>query len=108
MPAKFRYKFFTFLEMHDAVKYFSHKEGIMKAQSWRYIVSAIIILLLVNCSTSNIAKRGEYIRENSISKGLPRIDILARFGKPIETIWVYELNWQFLLPNNLDRDCLRY
>ena len=51
----------------------------------KYIVLTALTLLLASCSTSNIANRGEYIEQTTISKGLPRIDLLARFGSPIES-----------------------
>lgn len=57
----------------------------MSRESWQYVILAILALLLTSCSTSNIANRGEYIDQKCIVKGTPRIDILARFGSPIET-----------------------
>ena len=57
----------------------------MSRESWQYVILAILALLLISCSTSNIANRGEYIDQKCIVKGTPRIDILARFGSPIET-----------------------
>jgi hypothetical protein len=44
-----------------------------------------LVMLFAGCSTANIAKRGEYIDAKSIQNGTPRLDILARFGQPIET-----------------------
>lgn len=64
------------------------KEGIMREiskKSWQYVVLAILGLSLASCSTANIVGRGEFIEQNSILKGVPRIDLLARFGSPIET-----------------------
>lgn len=57
----------------------------MKTNSMTFIMPIVLVLLIASCSTSNIANRGEYIKQTSISKGLPRIDLLARFGSPIET-----------------------
>lgn len=44
-----------------------------------------LAMLCAGCSTANIAKRGEYIDNHSIQAGTPRLDILARFGQPLET-----------------------
>lgn len=44
-----------------------------------------MIFVIAGCSTSNIANRGEYIEKSSFSKGMPRVDVLARFGRPVET-----------------------
>ncbi len=57
----------------------------MKNKSWKYIIPTILALLLASCSTSNIVNRGEYVDQKCILKGTPRIDLLARFGSPIET-----------------------
>ena len=51
----------------------------------KYTLLIVSALLLASCSTSNIANRGEYIDQKCILKGTPRIDLLARFGSPIET-----------------------
>jgi hypothetical protein len=45
----------------------------------------IMFFVMAGCSTSNIANRGEYIEKASFSKGMPRVDVLARFGRPVET-----------------------
>ncbi len=71
-----------------AIKGKRKKEGIMREiskKSSQYVVLAILGLSLVSCSTSNIANRGEYIDRKCILKGTPRIDLLVRFGGPIET-----------------------
>jgi hypothetical protein len=57
-----------------------------KRISCQYIASAILALLLVSCSTANIIDRGEFIEENSIKKGTPRVDILSSFGSPVDAI----------------------
>ncbi len=44
-----------------------------------------MFFVMAGCSTSNIANRGEYIEKDSFSKGMPRVDVLARFGRPVET-----------------------
>ncbi|GEM_PF-2000096 len=49
------------------------------------IFALILLLITVSCSTSNIANRGEYIEKNSFKKGMPRVDVLARFGRPVES-----------------------
>ena len=49
------------------------------------IIVLIFFLVMAGCSTSNIANRGEYIEKSSFSRDMPRVDVLARFGRPIET-----------------------
>jgi len=49
----------------------------------KYLI--LVLLITIGCSTSNIVNRGEFITKTSVTKGLPRIDILARFGSPVET-----------------------
>lgn len=44
----------------------------------------LIISLLSSCSSYNLATRGEHIDDNSIKKGTPRVDLLARFGRPVD------------------------
>ncbi len=44
----------------------------------------LILLILIGCSTINIVKRGEYIDHKSIVKGTPRIDLISRFGRPVD------------------------
>jgi hypothetical protein len=49
------------------------------------MIALVMFFLIVGCSTSNIANRGEFIEKSSFSRGMPRVDVLARFGRPVET-----------------------
>ena len=45
----------------------------------------VLMFFLFSCSSVNIVSRGEYINHKSIIKGTPRVDLLARFGRPVDT-----------------------
>ena len=45
----------------------------------------VITIFLAGCGVGNIANRGEYVTEKSVSVGTPRIVLLSRFGAPLST-----------------------
>ena len=48
------------------------------------VIIALYVIGLYGCGISNIVNRGEYIDHQSIKAGIPRVDILSRFGSPID------------------------
>lgn len=44
-----------------------------------------ILVLVAGCGFSTIVNRGEYVDEKSVTAGIPRHELLARFGSPIDT-----------------------
>ena len=52
------------------------------------IILAVLICLSLfsqGCSVAKVAGRGEYIDQESIAKGTPRKELLARFGAPLDS-----------------------
>ena len=51
------------------------------------ILAVFICLSLFSqgCSVAKVAGRGEYIDQESIAKGTPRKELLARFGAPLDS-----------------------
>lgn len=49
------------------------------------IFTLLFVLGTIGCSTSNIVKRGVYVDENTIVKGMSRDEVLSILGAPIES-----------------------
>ena len=48
-------------------------------------VLAATSLALGGCSVAHVTNRGEYIDQNTVTRGMPRKELLARFGQPIDS-----------------------
>ncbi len=53
----------------------------------RLLVMFVLMVMIgvTGCSTSNIAKRGIFIDENTVTKGMLRDEVLSILGAPIES-----------------------
>ncbi|MBW2558376.1 MAG: hypothetical protein JRD69_06050 [Deltaproteobacteria bacterium] len=74
--------------MSDKNPYLSNRTFFCLCKEREIIKRAMIFILIImcmGCGLSNVVNRGEYIEQNSVQQDVPRKDLLARFGGPIDS-----------------------
>jgi len=51
----------------------------------RILLLIVIAFFFIGCGLSNVVNKGEYIEQTSIEPDIPRKELLARYGSPIDT-----------------------
>jgi len=71
--------------MSNETPHFRKNPFCNKRNAIKKAVLVTLTIMCMGCGLSNVVNRGEYIEQNSVQRDVPRKDLLARFGGPIDS-----------------------